>query len=58
MTKTTVKVQIPIRTNVPTLMALIYDESRNNQGFLPVSMQLLSVMKGSSKKYRRYGRDV
>jgi len=46
-----VKVQTPLLSNDPDAMALVYDKTRRNQGFMPIDEYLLEAMNGEPKKF-------
>lgn len=51
MKRTIVKVQVPLILSEDTPCALVYDEGRKNQGYLPVDDFLLTAMEWEPKKY-------
>lgn len=46
-----VKVQIPLETNMPTPMVLIYNEDRSEEHQFPVSPEFIKAMKGKPKSF-------
>jgi hypothetical protein len=46
-----VKVQIPLSSNEPEPTALVYDQSRKYEVFMPVTDELKKQMSGLPKKY-------
>lgn len=51
MRTTIVKVQIPLWSNDPDAMALVYGKGHKNRGFMPLNEMLLSAMNGAPKKF-------
>jgi hypothetical protein len=45
------KVQVPIATNEPEPQALIYNEDRSKEFWMPLTQQILDFMDGEFKKF-------
>lgn len=46
-----VKVQVPIATNEPTAMAMVYNKSRDFQVFMEITPELMKAMDGRFKAF-------
>lgn len=51
MTKLIFKIQLPLQTNAPEPMALVYTITRANMAHIPITPELKALMRGRTKAY-------